>query len=208
MATAVVNRYSRVPVPAMRLARAARRALATLGRPSGAVDVLLVGDAEMRRLNVAYRGVRRRTDVLAFPLEVPGAPGSLVGQIVISADAARRQARRLDVPLWLELELLVTHGVLHAVGYDDRDPVEAGLMHARERQILSAAHGRLPDRLWRGLLESAGDRRRRLASVSGHPRTPAASRARSRESVGDRRSHAASVSGHPRTPAASRAPLQ
>ncbi len=175
MTTAVVNRCSRVPVPVLRLAWAARRALAALGRPTGAVDILLVDDAEMRRLNVAYRGVRRRTDVLAFPLEIAGAPGALVGQLVISADAARRQARRLDVPLGLELELLVTHGVLHAVGYDDRDPVEAGLMHARERQILSAAHGRLPDRLWRGLLERAGDRRSHLAPFSGHPRTPAAS---------------------------------
>jgi probable rRNA maturation factor len=152
MTAAVVNRHSRVTVSAARLARAARRALAAVGRPAGRVDVLLVGDAAIRRLNGAYRGVPRRTDVLAFPLEVPGAPGSLVGQIVISVDTARRQARRLDVPLAFELELLVTHGVLHAVGYDDRDPVEAGLMHARERQILSAGRRRLPARLWRGLL--------------------------------------------------------
>ena len=150
MAVAVVNRHSRVAVPVARLARAARRALAAVGRPAGQLDILLVGDAEIRRLNGAWRGVRRRTDVLAFPLEI--APGPLVGQVVISAEAARRQARRLGVPLGLELELLVTHGVLHAVGWDDRDPVEAGLMHAREREMLSAAHGRVPDRLWRGLL--------------------------------------------------------
>lgn len=150
MAAVVVNRSSGVAVPAAPLVRAARRALAAVGRPAGHVDVLLVGDAEIRRLNGAWRGVRRRTDVLAFPLEVPGGP--LVGEVVISTDAARRQAGRLGVPLALELELLVTHGVLHAVGYDDRDPVEAGLMHAREREILSAAHGGVPDRLWYGLL--------------------------------------------------------
>jgi rRNA maturation RNase YbeY len=52
------------------------------------------------------------------------------------------------VPLALELDLLVTHGALHLVGYDDRDPLEADLMHRRERDILAAA----PARLWTGLL--------------------------------------------------------
>jgi probable rRNA maturation factor len=86
--------------------------------------------------------------VLAFPLEAPDA-GPLVGQIVVSVDAAARQARRLRVPLPLELDLLVTHGTLHLVGYDDRDPVEADLMHRREREIL----GPTPARLWRGLID-------------------------------------------------------
>jgi probable rRNA maturation factor len=108
----------------------------------------VVDDAEIRELNRAWRGIRRRTDVLAFPLETQGAATPLVGQIVISADAAARQARRLRVPLALELDLLATHGTLHLVGWDDRDPVEADLMHRREREILRHA----PDRLWKGLL--------------------------------------------------------
>jgi len=71
--------------------------------------------------------------VLAFPLEAPGIPHPLIGQIVISAETARRQAGRLGVPLATELDLLVTHGVLHLVGYDDRDPVEAGLVTSLAR---------------------------------------------------------------------------
>jgi probable rRNA maturation factor len=74
-----------------------------------------------------------------------------VGQIVLSAETAARQAARLRVPCARELELLVTHGVLHLVGYDDRDPVEADLMHRRERAILGSGR-RHPARLWRGLL--------------------------------------------------------
>jgi ssRNA-specific RNase YbeY (16S rRNA maturation enzyme) len=42
--------------------------------------------------------------------------------------------------------------VLHLVGYDDRDPVEAGLMHRRERAILARGRRRIPARLWTGLL--------------------------------------------------------
>ena len=117
------------------------------------MDISLVDDAEIRRLNRTFRGIARRTDVLAFPLEVPEAPGGLVGQIVVSVDAARRQARRLGVPLAAELRLLATHGVLHVVGYDDRDPVEADLMHRRERDIL-AGGARVPARLWSGLIHA------------------------------------------------------
>ena len=67
---------------------------------------------------------------------------------------AESVGRRLDVPLATELDLLVTHGVLHLIGYDDRDPIEARLMHEREREILSAGRRRPPAGLWRGLLDS------------------------------------------------------
>jgi probable rRNA maturation factor len=152
MACTVVDHQRRVAVSPGRLAGTADRALAALGRPGGMVEVLVVDDAEIRRLNATFRGIRRRTDVLAFPLESPGTESGLVGQVVLSAETAARQARRLGVAPALELDLLVTHGILHLVGYDDRDPVEARLMHERERAILGSAGGRLPARLWRGLL--------------------------------------------------------
>jgi probable rRNA maturation factor len=152
MPVTVENHQRTVPVATGRLARAARRALAAVGRPGANLDVAVVGDAEIRRLNGEWRGIGRRTDVLAFPLETPETPGQLLGQIVLSAETARRQARRLQVPLALELDLLVTHGTLHLVGYDDRDPVEALLMHRREREILATRTGTPPTRMWRGLL--------------------------------------------------------
>lgn len=152
MAAAVVNRQCQVPVSRRRVGRAAARALAAVGRPAGEVEIDLVDDLEIRRLNEQFRGIRRRTDVLAFPLEVRDSP--LVGQIVISVETAQRQARRIGVPLATELDLLTTHGILHLIGYDDRDPVEADLMHRREREILSAGGRRPPDKLWRGLLHA------------------------------------------------------
>ncbi len=194
MPAAVTNRQDRVAVSPARLARTAGRALAAVGRAAGDVDVLVVDDPAIKRLNRQHRGVDRRTDVLAFPLETPG-PSLLVGQIVISAQTARRQARQVDVSLATELDLLVTHGVLHLVGYDDRDPVEARLMHERERQILSAGRRPPPARLWRGLLDAP----------------PAAiSRQRSRVALQPQRqrSRVASVSGHPRFAPASRTPRQ
>jgi probable rRNA maturation factor len=153
MPVAIANRQRAVPVSSARLARAASRALAAVGRSAGDLDVLIVDDPEIRRLNARHRGVNRRTDVLAYPLEMPDAAVPLVGQIVISAETASRQARRLEIPLATELDLLVTHGVLHLVGYDDRDPVEAALMHGREREILETGRRRLPAKLWQGLLD-------------------------------------------------------
>jgi len=151
MATVVVDRQRRIPIPVARLRRAAQRALQALGRPGGDVDVTLVDDAEIRALNLRHRGIGRRTDVLAFPLELPGSASGLFGQIVISAETAARQAQRLGVSVARELELLTTHGVLHLAGYDDRDPVEADVMHRRERDLIGAEAS---DRLWQGLLRS------------------------------------------------------
>jgi probable rRNA maturation factor len=157
MPAAIDNRQRRVPISDRRLARAATRALGAVGRAGGSIDIAIVDDAEIRRLNARHRGIGRRTDVLAFPLETPDTPGQLVGQVVISAEGARRQARRIGVTAAMELDLLVTHGTLHLVGYDDRDPVEADLMHRREREILGAA---APARLWRGLLPGRAERPR------------------------------------------------
>jgi probable rRNA maturation factor len=152
VACAIDDRQHRVAFVGARLRRAAERALTAVGRRGGAVEVAVVDDRDIRRLNRAWRGVSRPTDVLALPLESVGAAGGLVGQIVLSAETAARQAGRLGVSVATELDLLVTHGVLHLVGWDDRDPVEARLMHERARQILTAGGRRVPARLWRGLL--------------------------------------------------------
>jgi probable rRNA maturation factor len=151
MAVAVVNRQRRVKVPVARLRRVATTALRALGRPGMDVHLTFVGDRAARRLNARYRGVPAPTDVLAFPLQAPG-PSTLLGEVIVSAETARRQARRLGVPTGLELGLLVVHGLLHLVGYDDRDPGEARLMHLRAREILRAVAGPVPEKLWAGLL--------------------------------------------------------
>ena len=154
MAVAILSLQRRVRIPVERLRRVAGVALRALGRGGRDVHLTFVSDARIRALNARYRGVRAATDVLAFPLETPG-PSRLLGEVIISADTAWRQARGLRVPLVIELELLVVHGLLHLVGYDDRDPREARLMHTRARGILQAARRRSPGRLWTGLLTTA-----------------------------------------------------
>lgn len=135
-----------------RLSALARRTLSALGRADREVHVTVVDDRRIRGLNARYLGKRTPTDVLAFNLEGPGA-SRLMGEVVISAETAARQARRLGVPLALELDLLLVHGLLHLVGYDDHDRLEARLMHERERDLLSRGRRRMNHRLWSGLLD-------------------------------------------------------
>lgn len=151
MPAAVANLQRRVPVSTRRLRATAQAALGALGRADGQVHVSVVDDPAIRRLNARYLRKRASTDVLAFDLRAPG-PSDLIGEVIVCADAARRQAKRAGVPVALELDLLVVHGLLHLAGWDDHEPREARLMHERERDILAGAGRRAPSRLWDGLL--------------------------------------------------------
>ena len=164
MPAAVTNRQDRVAVSPARLARTAGRALAAVGRAAGDVDVLVVDDPAIKRLNRLHRGVDRRTDVLAFPLETPG-PSPLVGQIVISAQTARRQARQVDVSLATELD---------SARHSRRAP-SGRLRRPRSGRGAPDARARAPDPLGRPP-PAAGALWRACCTTSRSDRTGAASR--------------------------------
>ena len=96
------------------------------------LSIALVSDREIRSLNRRWRGKDRPTDVLSFPLEEPAA----LGDVVISIETARRQAREGGWPLSAELRRLLAHGILHCRGYDHERPADARRMAAAERRLL------------------------------------------------------------------------
>jgi probable rRNA maturation factor len=150
------NCQRRVRVSLPRLRRLARRVLAAVGRSDSDVHVSVVGDRDIRSLHARYLGRRRATDVMAFNLDGGPASSLLLGEVVISADTALRQSRRVRVPVALEIDLLLVHGILHLAGWDDHTPADALRMHEREREILSAPRRRpIPERLWTGLLSAS-----------------------------------------------------
>lgn len=154
MSVAVRNLQRCYRLSTARVRRTVERALHLVGRADRDLDVSLVDDDAIRRLNTRYHHRRWRTDVLAFDLEVPG-PSPLLGEVVISAETAARQAAAVRVSVALEVDLLAVHGLLHLVGYDDAEPTGARLMHERAREILSrCADGAVPARLWSGLLRA------------------------------------------------------
>lgn len=96
-----------------------RGVVAKLGDEAAEVHVLFTGDDRMRELNRRWRSRDAATDVLSFPDgdELPGG-GRLLGEIVISVDAARRQAVAQGHDERRELMELALHGTLHLLGYD------------------------------------------------------------------------------------------
>ena len=152
MSVRVQNSQRCVRVNLSRLRRLGQRALAALDRADREIHVSIVDDRSIRRLHARYLGSRRATDVISFNLEGP--PSSpLLGEIVISAETAARQSRRVGVSVALEIDLLLVHGLLHLAGWDDHSPEDARLMHERARAILaSGARRPPPDRIWDGLL--------------------------------------------------------
>jgi probable rRNA maturation factor len=121
------------------VARMIRAAARTDRRKDYEVGLRLTTDAAIRVLNRDYRGKAKPTDVLAFAQrEGPAAKlhPELLGDIVISVDTARRQARR---GLPAELLHLASHGLCHLLGYDHRDDAEERAMNARAAALRAEA---------------------------------------------------------------------
>jgi probable rRNA maturation factor len=100
------------------------------------ITVAFVDDVQMRALNKRYRKQDRTTDVLSFGQPVGRAKGQRavkklardpdgeldLGDVVISAGQAARQARRRKRPLVREIAFLAAHGALHLLGFEDKTP--------------------------------------------------------------------------------------
>jgi probable rRNA maturation factor len=111
------------------LARMVKAAALLEGRRDLQVALRLCGDPAMHELNRAWRGKDRPTDVLAFAQrEAAHADTTLLGDLVISVDTARRQAKR---GLYAELLHLASHGLCHLLGYDHRTDEEERIMNGR-----------------------------------------------------------------------------
>ncbi len=106
------------------------------------VSVVFTDDDYIRRLNRQYRGVDSPTDVLSFAQHegepMPDTGGEdLLGDVVISLQAADRQAREYGHGLRREVAYLAAHGVLHLLGYDHQDEGGRAAMRAKEEAALA-----------------------------------------------------------------------
>jgi len=120
---------------------ALRRAILEVLRDHGAkgtVSVAVVGDSRMRALHRDFMGIDTPTDVITFPLRDPRSPlDEMLGEVVVSADAALREARRRKLPPGRELALYAIHGALHLVGHDDLEPRARREMRRQEARYLA-----------------------------------------------------------------------
>ena len=116
--------------------------------------IKFVYDDEMLELNSAMRGINQTTDVLSFPNcenifnrpinaknfpdEVNPENGKVhIGDVVINLNRAEEQAGSFGHSLTREIGYLMVHGLLHLMGYDHIDELDANLMRAQEEKILA-----------------------------------------------------------------------
>lgn len=100
--------------------------------------IRIVDKEESRKLNEQYRHKQGPTNILSFPFEVPeGVPLNLLGDLVICAPVVAEEAGAQNKPLENHWAHIVVHGVLHLLGYDHVDEVDAATMESKEIAILA-----------------------------------------------------------------------
>jgi probable rRNA maturation factor len=134
----IINRQRRVPVAVKPLEDFYERVRRELRFPAEAVTVRLISDAAMARLNRTFRNKSGPTDVLSFPSNHsngarPSQNMGYAGDIAISPETARRNARRFSRTLPGEMRILMLHGMLHLAGFDHES--DHGKMNRLERRL-------------------------------------------------------------------------
>ena len=106
-------------------------------RARGTMTIAIVPDGRVQQLNRRYRRKDAPTDVLSFPASAdsPSDEREYLGDVVIAAGVARRQAKQAGHSLQHELRVLALHGLLHLLGYDhERDAGRMARVEARLRR--------------------------------------------------------------------------
>jgi probable rRNA maturation factor len=104
------------------------------------VAVIFVDDDFMRKINRKFAKRRKTTDVLSFGMnegENMAVDYPSLGDIYVSLDQAKRQAKDYRVSLRAEARRLVIHGLLHLLGYDHKRKTEAKIMKEKEEAYLN-----------------------------------------------------------------------
>lgn len=139
---AIANNQRRRPVAKTALRKVAQRILDALGCPEAELSITIVGDRSIRILNRQYLGRDKATNVISFAMQ-EGEFGSVnpdvLGDVVISADTAAREAEEAGDTFLGRLNFLLLHGILHITGYDHErsGEAEAARMEAKEREIFA-----------------------------------------------------------------------
>ncbi|GAA3584554.1 rRNA maturation RNase YbeY [Klugiella xanthotipulae] len=139
-----VNNESEYPVDEAALQRLAVFALDAMKvHPDAELAVVLVDEVAMEQLHVQWMDEPGPTDVLSFPMDElrPGTvdavtPAGLLGDVVICPQVAETQAAAAGHSVQDEILMLLTHGILHLLGFDHAEPAEEKEMFGLQRDIL------------------------------------------------------------------------
>jgi probable rRNA maturation factor len=115
--------------------------------PQVDIGVIFVDEEPMTELHIKWMDEPGPTDVLSFPMDElrPGSdlvpsPEGILGDIVVCPQVAAEQAIKAGHSTMEEILLLVTHGMLHLVGFDHAEPEEEKEMFGLQKQFLASFH--------------------------------------------------------------------
>ncbi len=122
MAVFLENKHPKIKIDNFDIERKVKVLMGNLNCLDQEINILLMGDADIRQLNKEFRNNDYPTDVLSFPQnsdEDPYIPDEIIlGDIAISLDKAKIQAKEHALSFKEEIILLLIHGILHLLGYD------------------------------------------------------------------------------------------
>ena len=106
-------------------------------------NVIIVDNNYIHELNKTYRNIDRETDVITFALEdedtiINPSEERVLGDIYISIDKAREQAKDYSHSLLRELSFLAVHGFYHLLGYDHQTKEEESIMFQKQEEVLES----------------------------------------------------------------------
>ena len=140
MPVEIIRRDDGKKFPSRKLKSVARKVLEIVEQDQAELCLVLTGNAEIQELNAKFRKRNYPTDVLSFPAgeELPVGV-QLLGDVVISVEKAREQAKQRARTLDEEIVTLLIHGIVHLLGYDhERSPKDARITGRLENKIYSA----------------------------------------------------------------------
>ena len=146
MEVQIDNRQDRHPISLTKIQDQAKAVLNALGSPDGELSILIVDDPHIAALNQKYLNRNGATNVIAFPMQegrFAGVTPQLLGDVVISADTAMREAGDAGIDFQERLTALLIHGILHLFGYDHvANPEDAAKMEKKSRELIVMVGGK------------------------------------------------------------------
>jgi probable rRNA maturation factor len=140
MEVQVGNRQDNHRISKKKIHQTASVILNALDCPEAEISILIVDDQQIAQLNHQYLNREGPTNVIAFPMRqgpFSDIAPNLLGDVVISADTAQREAKSAGISMQDRFDQLLIHGTLHLLGYDhEYSAAEASKMEEKAKELL------------------------------------------------------------------------
>ena len=128
-----------IPVAVLQIQQWANAALTHM-KTHAELSIRLIDTHDMKQLNYRYRNINKSTNVLAFPASIPDfipMDLPLIGDVVVCPAVLQQESLAQQIPLKHHWAHIITHGILHLLGYDHIEESDALIMQQHEANILA-----------------------------------------------------------------------